>query len=192
MTVSTLDSLTRKTAFGLINFYQRQISPHKGFSCAYRGLHQQESCSQYAKRTIAELGLMAALPLIRERFQACKVANEVLKNRRRRWQNRYLHSLRSNATPLPGQPSKSQKVAPLSEEERSRSSCRDSVCDSLDCLDTFSDGCDAIRDCLLLDPGSLDCSDISCGLSECNALDCSSLDCGSLDCGSCDFGSCSS
>ncbi|MBF2027222.1 MAG: membrane protein insertion efficiency factor YidD [Oscillatoriales cyanobacterium C42_A2020_001] len=192
MTVSTLDSLTRKTASGLINFYQRQILPHKGFSCAYRVLHQQESCSQYTKRTIAEMGLIAALPFIRERFQACKMANEVLKHRRQHWRNRDLHSLQAEIALSSGQSSKLQKRVAPAEEERSRSSCRDSVCDSFECLDTFSDGCDAIQDCISFDPSDFDCSDISCGLSDCSTFDCSALDCGSLDCGSCDFGGCSS
>ncbi|MCW6034731.1 membrane protein insertion efficiency factor YidD [Spirulina subsalsa FACHB-351] len=60
-----------------IRGYQRYLSPHKGFSCAYRSEHGGESCSEYVKKAIASHGLIAALPLIEQRFQDCEQA-EVL------------------------------------------------------------------------------------------------------------------
>ena len=47
----------------IIKYYQRYLSPHKGFSCAYRKLYKAESCSEYFKQTIARAGLTAAIPL---------------------------------------------------------------------------------------------------------------------------------
>lgn len=75
----SIDSLSRQATAVLITGYQTHLSPRKGFSCAYRVLHRSESCSQYAKRTILECGIQQAMPLIRQRFQACKLANQTLK-----------------------------------------------------------------------------------------------------------------
>lgn len=73
------DAATRSLSSKLIEGYQKYISPRKGFSCAYRILHVRESCSQYAKRQIIEQGLINAMPLIRQRFQACNSANRVIR-----------------------------------------------------------------------------------------------------------------
>lgn len=75
------DAASRSLSVKLIESYQKYISPKKGFSCAYRVLHVRESCSQYAKRQIREQGLINAMPLIRQRFQACKSASFALKTR---------------------------------------------------------------------------------------------------------------
>lgn len=82
MPVSVFDHLTRQTASHLITFYQKRLSPYKGFACAHRVLHGGESCSQYTKRLILERGLFGARPFVRRRFQACKAANDSLKIRR--------------------------------------------------------------------------------------------------------------
>ena len=59
----------------LIELYQRWLSPLKGFRCAYRARHaRRDSCSQYGKRAIAKLGLLAGLQLLRRRFDRCHVA----------------------------------------------------------------------------------------------------------------------
>ncbi len=57
-----------------IRGYQRHLSPRKGYACAYRMAHGGTGCSGFAKAAIAESGLIAALPLIRARFQACRTA----------------------------------------------------------------------------------------------------------------------
>lgn len=77
------DAATRSLSTQLIKGYQKYISPKKGFSCAYRVLNGRESCSQYVKRQIREQGLVSAIPLIRQRFQACKSASLVLNTRTR-------------------------------------------------------------------------------------------------------------
>lgn len=78
----------------LITLYQRYISPYKGFRCAYGCYHQTLSCSGMVKNIIAEHGLIAGWPLIKQQFAACRLAYETLQqeddrnnrrnNRRRR------------------------------------------------------------------------------------------------------------
>ena len=88
-----------RAAIGLINGYQRHISPRKGFSCAYRIRHNDTvGCSGFAKNAIRAHGVWHAFPLIKDRFAACKDAafalsqaqsntNEpdALRKRRNRW-----------------------------------------------------------------------------------------------------------
>ena len=66
-----------------IGVYQRRLSPHKGFVCAYRVEHGDETgCSGYAKRRIQEVGVWRALPDIRARLIACRKAAEERRRRR--------------------------------------------------------------------------------------------------------------
>ncbi len=55
-----------------INGYQRYISPHKGFCCAYRVATGEVSCSEYVKQAIIRNGLFRSLSEIRRRFRDCK------------------------------------------------------------------------------------------------------------------------
>ncbi len=55
-----------------INGYQRYISPHKGFCCAYRVATGEDSCSEYVKQVIIRNGLFRSLSEIRRRFRDCK------------------------------------------------------------------------------------------------------------------------
>jgi len=67
-----------------ISAYQRWLSPHKGYCCAHRVLHQGESCSQYVKRAIAVGGVRQAFGLARARFEDCGRAAIRLARRQRR------------------------------------------------------------------------------------------------------------
>lgn len=58
----------------LINFYQRFISPYKGFRCAHAVYHHGPSCSSAVKTIIRQYGLLKGLPAIRARFSECKQA----------------------------------------------------------------------------------------------------------------------
>ncbi len=49
----------------LISFYQRFISPKKGFNCAHHQRYQQGSCSEAVKLLIQKKGVLNALPEIR-------------------------------------------------------------------------------------------------------------------------------
>jgi putative component of membrane protein insertase Oxa1/YidC/SpoIIIJ protein YidD len=65
-------------AITFISWYQRRLSPLKGFSCPRRRLHGHDSCSQYAKRVIARFGLSRGLRLLRRRFADCHHAAQIL------------------------------------------------------------------------------------------------------------------
>ncbi len=59
-----------------IELYQKHISPHKGYRCAYRASTGGHSCSEFTKLAISEHGLITAYPQIREQFRQCKLAAE--------------------------------------------------------------------------------------------------------------------
>ncbi len=67
-----------RIALALIGFYQRRISPYKGFRCAHAVLHGGPGCSGFAKSAIREHGLWRAVSLVRQRFRDCRVAMETL------------------------------------------------------------------------------------------------------------------
>lgn len=75
----TFDSLARLLAVSSIDAYKTYISPKKGFSCAHRMLHGDESCSDYVRRMFSSENFMAAVQLSRSRFQNCVAANKTLK-----------------------------------------------------------------------------------------------------------------
>lgn len=58
----------------LIGFYQRFISPYKGFRCAHAVYHSGPSCSSAVKTIISQYGLIKGLPAIRKRFAECRQA----------------------------------------------------------------------------------------------------------------------
>lgn len=175
MHTSLPDHWLRQTAATAIAGYQKHLSPRKGFSCAHRLLHGGESCSQYTKRVILEQGLLAAIPATRQRFQACKAANQVLQAQR--------------------QPPHRNPNTPPVEPQPDRCSANSNDCSTLDGLDGCADcmiGC-ADLDCSALDCGFADaancdrldgCGDCGSG-ADCSGLDCSGLDCSGADCGSC-------
>ncbi|MDX2228460.1 MAG: membrane protein insertion efficiency factor YidD [Leptolyngbyaceae cyanobacterium bins.349] len=214
MTASTLDTVTRRTTSSLITAYQKWISPHKGFVCAHRVLHRGESCSQYAKRVILEQGVWNAIPLMQERFEDCKVANEILQTRRERQRRQQFRrslppeSQHTQPSDLPPDATASPDIEPpiaglgagetvmtrrkpCQEHTCGSGECRSANCsDALDCAGAFSDVADCSSDCAAFDWSGCDRSNLDCTLSDCSVLDCSSMDCSSMDCSSMDFGSC--
>ncbi|MDY6937941.1 MAG: membrane protein insertion efficiency factor YidD [Cyanobacteriota bacterium] len=89
-----------RLAVSAIGGYQRYLSPYKGFSCAHRVLHGGQSCSQYVKCQIRDVGFLEATVMARQRFAACREAKQILQmrvgrhritntqaNRKRRWSN---------------------------------------------------------------------------------------------------------
>jgi putative component of membrane protein insertase Oxa1/YidC/SpoIIIJ protein YidD len=204
-----LDLLTRRAAAACIHLYQKQLSPYKGFSCAYRVLHRSESCSQYTKHLLSELGIGQALPLIQQRFQACKAANQTLKTNRcqvrelqealrQPWMAIEDESLDEAPIEQPDENAHPQKERsqqpgqsigggsfrrpPLASTNHANHTTNQNTCSDWNCdtIDCASLGCDAI-DC-----SSTDCSGMDCGAGDWQSFDCSGLDCGSCDVGSCD------
>jgi putative component of membrane protein insertase Oxa1/YidC/SpoIIIJ protein YidD len=54
-----------------IRAYQHYISPHKGYSCAYRCATGRDGCSGYGYRVIERFGLHTGLALLRRRLHLC-------------------------------------------------------------------------------------------------------------------------
>ncbi|MEI6442247.1 MAG: membrane protein insertion efficiency factor YidD [Nostocales cyanobacterium ELA583] len=160
MQTSIFDSFSRQISVTAITGYQRYISPHKGFKCAYHVLHGGESCSQYVKREIAEHGLKIAFFKTTQRFQACKQANQIL------------HSQIENPE-LPEENTETEtpnvKTAPIKTSQNSSffntSDCADLSCNCAELLNIVPD----------------------CSIADCHSLDCSALDCSALDCGGCSW-----
>ena len=57
-----------------IRFYQRHISPYKGFCCAYAAYSGHASCSALGYRAIRRRGLWDGLALLDQRMEKCGVA----------------------------------------------------------------------------------------------------------------------
>jgi putative component of membrane protein insertase Oxa1/YidC/SpoIIIJ protein YidD len=66
-------------ALAMIAFYQRRLSPHKGFRCAFHARRGGRSCSEYGKRIILESGLVAGVTLIVQRLEECSAAARELR-----------------------------------------------------------------------------------------------------------------
>lgn len=58
-------------AIKAINFYQKYISPYKGFRCAHGIATGEISCSGYGKKVIKKFGLFTGLKLLNRRFYDC-------------------------------------------------------------------------------------------------------------------------
>ena len=58
-------------ALRAIAFYQRHLSPRKGYCCALHATGAGRSCSAYGYRAIARGGVFNGLALLRRRIDAC-------------------------------------------------------------------------------------------------------------------------
>ena len=63
--------MLKALALAAIAFYRRFISPHKGFSCAFRVHTGRDSCSTYGQRVVRRYGAQAGVQLIQRRLKAC-------------------------------------------------------------------------------------------------------------------------
>ena len=61
-----------------IRVYKKYLSPHKGFNCAHRVLHQGQSCSSYFYSCITEQSLSMACLSFQQRLQDCQQAHAIL------------------------------------------------------------------------------------------------------------------
>lgn len=66
---------SRQFSLMAIGGYQRFISPHKGWRCAYSAHDLGASCSEYMKIMIREHGLFFALQDLPARAEACQAAS---------------------------------------------------------------------------------------------------------------------
>ena len=60
--------MINKLAILLIRFYERFISPRKGFHCAHREMHGGDTCSVAVRKIIEINGLYSGFRLIQRRF----------------------------------------------------------------------------------------------------------------------------
>lgn len=65
----------RRALLAAIRAYQRFVSPHKGFCCAYRRHTGRASCSVFGYRAVRHYGVFAGLALVRRRTYYCGVAH---------------------------------------------------------------------------------------------------------------------
>jgi len=65
----------------LISTYQKRISPYKGFKCAHRGLHGDDSCSEFTKKQLLKHGFFHSIKPIKKRFRECRTAADIIKQR---------------------------------------------------------------------------------------------------------------
>ena len=61
----------RRLALLAIRLYQRYLSPHKGFDCAYRVHTGRAGCSGLGARVIRRFGVRSGLVLLRQRMRRC-------------------------------------------------------------------------------------------------------------------------
>lgn len=55
----------------LIKFYQRYLSPYKGFVCAYHKYTGRASCSTFGYRVIRRFGIWQGFSLLQNRLDRC-------------------------------------------------------------------------------------------------------------------------
>jgi|WetSurMetagenome_2_1015567.scaffolds.fasta_scaffold07221_3 uncharacterized protein len=71
--------MLRKLLIGVVKCYQRFISPHKGFRCAYAVYHQTDSCSVAAINILQQnQNISESIQDIRSRLESCRQANVAL------------------------------------------------------------------------------------------------------------------
>src|SRR5262245_22787194 len=83
MTAAASPTIPAAITCAAIEWYQRYVSPRKGFSCARRVLRGGASCSQFAKRALSRCGLAAGVRPVRRRFEKCHAAQQILDYERR-------------------------------------------------------------------------------------------------------------
>ena len=66
---------TQALVISAIRFYQRRLSPHKGFCCAYRAHTGRQSCSTLGLRAVRRYGALTGLAVLRRRLYLCGVAH---------------------------------------------------------------------------------------------------------------------
>jgi len=68
-----------KTSTIMIEFYQKYISPYKGYKCSHALVYGGCSCSNYGKYIIQEKGFYHGIILLKERFRKCSEAYTLIK-----------------------------------------------------------------------------------------------------------------
>lgn len=70
-----MSGMARSMVLAAISFYQRYVSPYKGFCCAYRHHTGRQSCSMLGIRVVRRYGAFKGLAVLRRRLYLCGVAH---------------------------------------------------------------------------------------------------------------------
>ncbi len=79
-----------------IQYYQKYLSPGKGYSCAYRVLHDDLSCSTFCKNEIEQQGVLRGIINTIKRFKECKAASLMIKEKRNDLKDKLGDSFKEN------------------------------------------------------------------------------------------------
>ncbi|MDV2995326.1 MAG: hypothetical protein N4J56_004980 [Chroococcidiopsis sp. SAG 2025] len=82
MLTSQWGTADRTAALDSIKFYQKSISPRKGFDCPHRILYGSQSGSAYVKHLLTNRSFLSAIKFSIQRFQACSRASQILKSQK--------------------------------------------------------------------------------------------------------------
>lgn len=66
--------MLRQLLVQLILFYQRHLSPRKGYRCAYGAHTGRHTCSSFGLRAVRKAGAVRGLRLIQRQFDRCALA----------------------------------------------------------------------------------------------------------------------
>jgi putative component of membrane protein insertase Oxa1/YidC/SpoIIIJ protein YidD len=82
-----------------IRWYQVQLSPRKGYSCAYRMRTGDESCSEFARQAFESGDWWSALFAMIKRFRLCGEAARLLREHQRFFETHALQDLYADGPP---------------------------------------------------------------------------------------------
>ncbi|MBN8751380.1 Putative membrane protein insertion efficiency factor [Xylophilus ampelinus] len=74
-------SLLAALLLAAITFYQRRLSPHKGFVCAWRFHTGRASCSEYARRIVRRCGALVLWVALPRQFERCRCVHAAQSHR---------------------------------------------------------------------------------------------------------------
>jgi putative component of membrane protein insertase Oxa1/YidC/SpoIIIJ protein YidD len=100
--LSLIDRSLRSIAVALIDSYQRNLSPRKGYSCAHRIVFGGDSCSEYVKNVLTDKSLFETTLLARQRFRECNIASISSKNQGVESKNSAMVSVGPDSDPIFG------------------------------------------------------------------------------------------
>lgn len=69
----------RSLLLSAIRFYQRIVSPYKGFCCAAGAYYGSDSCSTAIRKVIEEQGPVRGRKRIVQQFQLCRKASRAIR-----------------------------------------------------------------------------------------------------------------
>ena len=143
-----------------ITYYQGHLSPQKGFRCPYGVLHGGSGCSGYAAQVIREYGWRLALPLVRNRFRACRRASITMRLRRAGATDNSTDSDPNDLFAPKGDGSNSSREKP-GHFRRDLNNCGSGCLEAYDSIECLCQPCDLVQ--LALDGASSCGPDIACG-----------------------------